>query len=88
MVPPPGSFKKCRGHGRFLIFLFELNLATTELDLASVFPLERSEASVAISIIKNMNMAVSQRAPAKISSGGRVCSIAGPLIDPSPLLNL
>jgi len=79
-----------------LIFLFELNLATAELNLsavfglglASVFPVERSEANVAISMIKNINMAVSQRAPATMSSGGRWCGIAGPLIDPSPYLNL
>jgi len=84
------------GQRRFLIFLFELNLATTELNLssvlglglASVFPLERSEANVAINIIKNISMAVSQRAPAKMSSGGRECGIAIPLIDPRPYLDL
>ena len=71
--------KKGLDYGRFLIFLFELNFATTELKLssvlglglASVFPGERSDARVAISIIKNINMAVSQRAPANMSSGGK-----------------
>ena len=42
------------------------------LDSASVLSVERSEANTATSIITNRNMAVSQIAPAKISSGERL----------------
>jgi len=42
------------------------------LDLASVFSVERSEANVAISIITNMNIAISQIEPANMSSGKRL----------------
>jgi len=63
-----------------LIFRLGWNLAATELNLssvigfvlASVLSVERSETNVAITMITNMPMAVSQIEPARISSGGRV----------------
>ena len=42
------------------------------LDLASVLAVERSEANVAISIITNINIAISQMEPANMNSGKRL----------------
>ena len=51
-------------YGRSLFF--------SDLDLASVLSEARSETNVAISIITNTNMAVSQMEPANMSSRGRL----------------
>lgn len=67
----------------FLVFLFGKNLANlsaTELNCASVCATglrsvllsERSEANVAMSIIKNIKMAISQMAPATTISGDKL----------------
>jgi hypothetical protein len=59
-------------YSRSLFFLFEWKLTSTDFDLASVLSEARSETNTAISIIKNITIAVSQMEPANMSSGGRL----------------
>jgi len=69
-----------RCYGLFLVLRFVWDLARMELNLSSVLgrgllsvlSVERSETNVAISIIRNRNIAVSQTEPASMSSGGRL----------------